>query len=217
MIKVLLVDDHKIIRDGIKALINDSDHISICGECNNGLEVQEFIKHTEADIILMDVSMPEKNGIEATEEIIKDFPDMKILALTMHNQESYISKILKAGASGYVLKSTGEDELIKAIETIHSGETYFSSEVSEIMMAKFMKKPASGYQYQTIVSVEDLTTREREIIGLIADELTNNEIAEKLFISPRTVDTHRRNLLQKLGVKNTAGLVKFAIHHKLSD
>lgn len=217
MIKVLLVDDHKIIRDGIKAMLSDAENIEIVGECEDGSLVVPFLDKNEVDIIFMDVSMPKQNGIETTKQVIEKYPKAKVIALTMHNQESYITKMLKVGAVGYVLKNTGCDDLLSAIKSVNEGQSYFSSDVSEIMMSKFMKKPTDNYVNPDMISTEDLTTREKEIIKLISDELTNNEIAEKLFISPRTVDTHRRNLLQKLGVKNTAGLVKFAMNNNLLD
>ena len=160
--------------------------------------------------------MPEQNGIETTKEVIENFPAAKIIALTMHNQESYITKMLKVGAVGYVLKNTGVDEILDAITTVNKGHSYFSGDVSEIMMSKYMKTSSeNNYINPGMSSTEDLTSREQEIIILISNELTNNEIAEELHISPRTVDTHRRNLLQKLGVKNTAGLVKFAVKNNM--
>lgn len=217
MIKILLVDDHKIIRDGIKAMLSDAENIEIVGECEDGALVLPFLDKNKVDVIFMDVSMPDQNGIETTKQVIEKYPDAKVIALTMHNQESYITKMLKVGAVGYVLKNTGCDDLLNAIKSVSSGQSYFSRDVSEIMMSKFMKKPTDNYVNPDMISTEDLTTREKEIIKLISDELTNNEIAKKLFISPRTVDTHRRNLLQKLGVKNTAGLVKFAMNNNLLD
>ncbi len=216
MIKLLIVDDHKIIRDGIKAMLSETDSVEIVGECENGKEVVPFLKSNKVDIIFMDINMPEQNGIETTKEVIENFPSAKIIALTMHNQESYITKMLKVGAVGYVLKNTGFDEILDAITTVNSGHSYFSGDVSEIMMSKYMKtSSANDYINPGMSSTEDLTSREQEIIILISNELTNNEIAEELHISPRTVDTHRRNLLQKLGVKNTAGLVKFAVKNNM--
>ena len=217
MIKVLLVDDHSIIRDGIKAMLYGDDKIHFVGECSDGSEVVDFLSKNDVDIVLMDINMPKMNGIDATKLVMDKFPGSKIIALTMHNEEGYITKILKAGAVGYVLKNTGKDELIEAIEQVYEGGTYFGSEVAEIMMARYLKNGSKPKSSSSLVNVDDLTKREIEILKLITEEFTNIEIGEKLFISPRTVDTHRRNLLQKLGVKNTAGLVKFAIQNGIAD
>lgn len=217
MIKILLVDDHKIIRDGLKALLYGEERLEIIGECNDGDEVLPFTKENDVDVILMDINMPNMNGIDATSAVVESDENIKVIALTMHNEDSYISKILKAGASGYVLKNTGKAGLVNAIVKVHEEGNYFTEEVASIMMSKYMKKSSQVKQANILVSLEDLTKREIEILQMIAEELTNNEIAKKLFISPRTVDTHRRNLLQKLAVKNTAGLVKFAIQNGLVE
>lgn len=221
MIKILLVDDHKIIRDGIKALIQSQSNIEIVGECGDGVEVIPFLNKNDVDVILMDINMPIVNGIEATSIVTEKFPKVAVLALTMHDEEAYISKVLKAGALGYILKHLGKSELIKAIEKVANKENYFSDDVASIMMSKYMKSgtvsknPPLKKVSTSLISIDELTKREVEILSLISEEMTNNEIGEKLFISPRTVDTHRRNLLQKLGVKNTAGLVKFAVQNNL--
>lgn len=221
MIKVLLVDDHRIIRDGLKALLMGIKEINIIGECNDGNEAIQFIENDSPDVILMDINMPNMNGFETTELISNKKSDIKILALTMHQEESYISKILQAGASGYLLKSASRKELVDAITKVHNGGTYFSEDVASIMMSKYLnngtniEKRSSSNSHD--IHIEDLTKREHEILKLIVDEHTNIEIGEKLFISPRTVDTHRRNLLLKIGVKNTAGLVKYALQHNLLD
>jgi DNA-binding NarL/FixJ family response regulator len=217
MIRILLVDDHKIIRDGLKALLYGEADLKIIGECSDGDQVMDFVGSNEVDIILMDINMPVLHGIEATKLVCDAYPQVRVIALTMHNEDGYISKVLKAGASGYVLKNTGREGLINAIFKVHTQGNFFTEEVASIMMHKYMKKNMQGKPTNILVSVRDLTNREIEILRMIAGELTNNEIAKELFISPRTVDTHRRNLLQKLAVKNTAGLVKFAIQNGLSE
>jgi DNA-binding NarL/FixJ family response regulator len=217
MIKVLLVDDHKIIRDGIKSLLSESDNINIAGECSDGCEVELFLKTNEIHVVLLDINMPKMNGIETTEMIVKTFPNTRVLILSMNTQDSYITKALQAGASGYILKTIGKEDLVNAIETVFKGDNYFGKDVSEIMMAKFMKKSIPHQTNATLLNVDDLTKREIEVLKLIARELTNQEISDKLFISPRTVDSHRRNLLQKIGAKNTAGLVGFAYQNGLLD
>ncbi|RMG78319.1 MAG: DNA-binding response regulator [Bacteroidetes bacterium] len=216
-IKVIIVDDHDIVRDGIKALLSTFDDIEVVNEFSNGDEIVRFFQEQpgfEVDVILMDVNMP-YNGIDTTQKLIECNEKLKILALTMHVEEMYIKKMLKNGAMGYVLKTCSRDELYEAIKSLHQGQPYFSKEASQMLMNQFMKnqKPKTS----SLVTLDDLTKREKEILKLIALEHTNQEIAEKLFISPRTVDNHRRNLLQKLGVKNTAGLTRFAINSGLLD
>lgn len=215
LITVLIVDDHKIIRDGIKSLLEDAPNIQIVGEASNGLEAIEFFKNQPTDIVIMDIRMPEMGGIETTKFLTENYPGVKILALTMHDEEAFISKMLHAGASGYLLKNVGKEEFITAIHKIYKGENYFSLDVATKMMTKFMSsKPVEDDE---VVEDDDLqlTKREIEVIKLIAEGLTSQDIADKLFISPRTVDTHRRNLLQKLNVKNTAELIKYAIKHNI--
>ena len=213
-IHVLIADDHQIIRDGIKALLNNVPDIQITCEASNGLEAIESLKNNSIDLVLMDITMPRLNGIEATKIIAEKFPQVKVLTLTMHDEESHIVKMLKVGAKGYILKTTGKRELAEAIKAVALGESYFSREASSRIMEYFMKNK-QGQKEGTVDRI--LTKREVEVLRLIAEENTNSEIAEKLFLSPRTVDTHRRNLLQKLHVKNTAGLVKYAVEHHLVD
>jgi DNA-binding NarL/FixJ family response regulator len=215
-IKILIVDDHPMIRHGIKSLLNDVEKFDVADEAGNGDEALEKLAAQHFDLVIMDIKMPEKNGIEATEEIVKKYPDVKVLAISMYDEQRYIVKMLQAGALGYVLKNTGKQELMTAVETVMAGESYFSQEVSSIMMSQFMTRKLANPNESAKIDVT-LTKRETEIIRLIAEELTNSEIADRLGISPRTVDTHRRNLLQKLDVKNTAGLVKYAIQNNIMD
>lgn len=216
-IRVLLVDDHKMIRDGIRALLDDVAEIQVVDEADNGKEALDLIRAGELkpDIVVMDVRMPEMSGIEATRIISEEFPDLPVLSLSMHDEVEYISKMLQAGAHGYMLKNAGKQELVMAIKKVATGEKYFSSEVSYAMMMNYIA--GDGKKDRGPRDNVQLTKREEEIIKLIASEMTNQEIADKLSISLRTVDTHRRNLLQKLGVKNTAGLVRFAIQQRLID
>lgn len=215
-IRLLLADDHKIIRDGIVALLEDVEHIEIVGEAKNGRELIAQLIDNPADVVLMDINMPIMGGIEATEEITKRFPEVRILALSMYNEKSFITKMLHAGAAGYVLKNVGKEELVLAIETVRQGKSYFSEEVSMAMMSSFMSKKPSNAPV-TFSPEITLTKREIEVLRLIAQEMTNSEIADKIFVSPRTVDTHRRNLLQKIGAKNTAGLVRYALTSGILD
>jgi Response regulator containing a CheY-like receiver domain and an HTH DNA-binding domain len=213
-ISVLLVDDHAIIRDGIKALLDTVPGIDVVGEADNGQEALSWLEQHACTIVLLDIKMPEKSGIETAQLIHRHFPDVKVLALTMFLEEEYIAQMLQAGAQGYILKKTGKAELEQALRTVAEGSTYFSQEVTSKMMNRLLNpKPAATAE--TKAGTGNLTKRELEILRMIADQMTNNEIAEQLCISSRTVDTHRRNLLQKLGVKNTAGLVKYVYENNL--
>lgn len=215
-VKILIVDDHPMIRLGIRSILNNVEHLNVADEASNGREALEKLDKEAFDLVIMDIKMPEMSGIEATEEIVKRHPKTKVLAISMFDEQRYIVKMLQAGALGYVLKNTGKNEMVNAINSIMDGESYFSQEVSTIMMSQFMNRGNAPSVSEAKNDVA-LTKRETEIIRMIAEELTNAEIAERLGISSRTVDTHRRNLLQKLDVKNTAGLVKFAIQNNLLD
>ncbi len=213
MIKIIIADDHTIFREGIVSILDDEEDIKVLAQATNGLELLEQLKSCKPDIILMDISMKEMNGIDASIEIAKLYPNIKILVLSMHNEIDYILKVLEAGASGYILKESGSKELLQAIRSILSGKTYHSQEVSTVLVQHLNKKRDQKLKKKGI----PLTRREKEVLQLIAEEYTNGEIAEQLFISIRTVDTHRRNLIEKLGVKNTAGLVKYAIKSGLIE
>lgn len=211
-INIIIVDDHKIVRHGIKSLISDEIDFKIIGEASNGKEAVELVKNMSPDIVIMDINMPVLDGIEATFLIKKNFFKVKVLALTMAAGDEHIRKMIEAGASGYILKTSSKEELIKAIKTIHSGHHYFSEEATKTilndMVNPVLKKKAGDLHIQ-------ITDREKDVLRLIVDEYTNQEIADELFISVRTVDAHRRNLLQKIGAKNTAGLVKYALENEI--
>ncbi len=215
-IRLLIADDHQMLLDGIRALLRDAEDITVVGEASNGADVLSVVSQQPVDVILMDINMPVMNGIETTALIAKQFPSIKVIALTMHSERSFIARILKAGAAGYVLKNTGKQELLAAIHKVASGETYFSNEVASVMMEQYMPQ-SSSRRPGSEPSIHELTKREVEILRLIAQEMTNNEIAERLFISTYTVETHRKNLIRKIGVKNTAGLVKFALQQGIAE
>ncbi|MCO6499265.1 MAG: response regulator transcription factor [Vicingus serpentipes] len=208
-INILLVDDHKLIRDGIKSIMNTSKRISVVGDCNNGKEAIDFLKGKgkKVDVILMDITMPELNGIDATEIITKLYPKIKILALTMHIEESYLMKMINAGALGYILKDSTRNKLIEAIETVYKNEKYYSSEVSMKLINHLFKEEKE--------TESDLSQRELQILKSISNGSTNREIAKQLDISNRTVETHRRNIIRKLNVKNTAELINHAVSEGL--
>jgi DNA-binding NarL/FixJ family response regulator len=210
-IKLLLADDHKIVRDGIKLMLEPQAGIDVIAEADNGKEVLKKLKDQVIDLVVMDINMPEMDGVTATKTIKENFPNVKVLALTMSNDDLHIRQMIQAGASGYIMKSAGRNELKEAIETIMEGKHYFSHEATQSIMMDLVKGKGKSSTPDPI----HITDRELEILELIVKEFTNQEIAEKLFISSRTVDAHRRNLLQKTGARNTAGLVKYAFQHNL--
>lgn len=213
MIKIIIADDHQLFIEGVHSLINSMKGIEIIKEVNNGQLLIDILEHTKCDLILMDVNMPMLDGIEATKQIKKTHPEIKILMLTMFSSKDYIEKLLRAGADGYLLKNTDVVELKEAIETLMKGDSYFSKEVTERIMEGLQKKK---HEEKTKYLIE-LTEREIDVLKLIAQEFTTAEIAEKLYISTHTVETHRKNLISKLNVRNIAGLVKYAIQNGLVD
>lgn len=212
-IKVLLADDHKIFREGVRSILEKEKDMEVVGEASSGAEVLEIIKQVKADVLVLDIDIGIPNGIEITELIKKDHPETKILILSMMGLHDYVIQALEKGAIGFLLKNTGKDEVLTAIRSVSKEDSYFSREVSAILIEQ-LQKPATLKKQSAEIPI---SPREIEVLKLIAQEFSNFEIAEKLFISIRTVDTHRRNLLEKLGVKNTAGLVKFAIQKGLLD
>jgi two-component system, NarL family, nitrate/nitrite response regulator NarL len=204
MIKVIIADDHQLVIDGLKSLLKEDKDIQVMAHASDGVELLDLLKIHQPDVIISDIDMPELNGIEATQKIKKTFPHIKVIALTMHNDKSMITKMSEAGASGYVLKNIGRDELIKAIKEVNVGKTFYSSEVTQTLLSNSQK------EQNDLVLLEALTEREIEILKLIAEGLSNTQIGEKLFISPRTVDTHRTNLMKKIGANNIAALIRFA-------
>ena len=216
-IKVLLADDHQLILDGINLLLKDAPDIDIVDEANHGEEVLDVLNRRKIDVILMDINMPVKDGITTTREVKQLFPDVKVLALTMVKEGPIIAKMLDAGASGYILKNTSKDELISAIRKVANGSKYFSSDVSEEMMNNFATAKEKMKTAQATIQKDHLTSREIEIIKLIVEGYSNAEIAEKLIRSPRTIDTHRTNIMKKINVHNIAGLIKYAMANGLME
>lgn len=212
-INILLVDDHDIVRDGIQMLLEDEVGFNIIAEAENGSKAIEACKNYNVDLIIMDINMPEMNGIEATEKIKEAFPEVKVLALTMMDEDQHIRQMIEAGASGYILKSSDKIELVEAITSILDGQHYFSDDATQSVMMDLVRGTTENKKSDPA----SLTDREKEVLELIVEQNTNQEIADKLYISTRTVDAHRRNLLQKTGAKNTAGLVTYAIKHDLVD
>ncbi len=212
MRKLLLIDDHKIILDGIKALLDDKQQDMHIFEALTGTDGLAIARQEAVDIVLLDINLPDKSGFEVCKELKNEQLAPKIIALTMHGESAYISKMVKAGVDGYILKNTGKAEILKAIETVLSGNKYFSQEVTLNLAGG-----RSGSRPRRNSLIQKLTRREKEILHLIIEELTTDEIAQRLFISSTTVISHRKNLLRKLNAKNTAGLVRAAYEFGLLE
>lgn len=205
-IRLIVVDDHKMIRDGIKLMLKNTPEIKIVNEFDNGLDVIKYIDKnpTSVDVVLMDISMPKLDGIAATRDIKSNHAGINVLAITMHIEISYIMDMMKAGASGYILKESGASDLVEAIKNVAAGKQYFSSDVSSVLVKSIMEDVPKKH-VRDIVS-----SREKEVIVMVAQGYSNNEIGEKMCLSPRTIESHRRNIMQKLDVKNTAEMISYA-------
>ncbi len=199
-IKVFITDDHYMVVEGIRSLLQHEPDIEWMGHAMNAASCLAFLQQQQPDIILMDINLPDKSGIDLCKEVLEKYPGIYIIGLSTFNQQSFIQKMIDNGAFGYVLKNATQQELMDGIHTVMSGRQYLSHEA-----AQSLRKNSNG-------NTPVLTRREKEVLELIADGLTNNEIAEKLFISSTTVDTHRKNLLAKFEAKNIAALVKMAVH-----
>jgi DNA-binding NarL/FixJ family response regulator len=208
--KVIIVDDHKMFRSGLRFLLNNIPNISVIGEASNGKEFLEMAEKQSIDIALMDINMPEMNGIEATKIAMEKYPMLKVIVLSMHGEEEYYDQMLDAGVKGFLLKNSDADELIAAIEAVKAGKSYFSQELLvDILDQKRLQKLKTD--------AVKLSQRELEVLKLICEGFSNSEIAEQLFISHRTVDRHRANLLSKTGCKNSTSLVMYAVKNKIID
>lgn len=207
-ITVVVAEDHTIVRKGICSLIDGKVGIQVVGEAEDGWEAIKQVEGQQPDVVLMDITMPNLNGLETTRQIKKLFPNVKVLALTMYTNEEYVSQILQAGASGYVVKQAAPAELISAIQAVQRGDSFLSPIVSKTVIEEYLKH--SGNSAQTD-QFNTLTDREREVLQLLAEGYSNREIAEKLQVSIKTVGVHRTNLMDKLGIHKVPELVKYAL------
>lgn len=210
-INILIADDHQMFIDGIKSLLRKELHTHIIGEVANGIEALNFLQNQSVHLLITDINMPEMDGLELTKKVKQLYPNIKVLVVSMHDDKQIISEILLAEAEGYILKNTGKAELIKAINYLMEGSTHYSKEVLTIMMQQIKK------QEQNKQETKSLTERELEILKLIVQEYSTAEIAEQLFISPRTVDTHRKHIMQKTQSKTIIGLIKFAFRNGITN
>lgn len=221
-IRVLLVDDHAILREGIRYLLSASGEVDVVGEAQDGVEALEMVEQLSPDAVLMDIAMPRMNGIEATTELKRRHPTLPVLILSMYDSEEYVVPILKAGASGYVLKRAAAQELVSALKAVMAGQVILHPDVARTVMGSIPQAggvlapggPSGSHVRSDLASnpqLEQLTDREREVLTLIARGLTNQQIGEKLFISIKTVQAHRANLMEKLDLHDAVELTKFAI------
>jgi len=218
MLKVVLADDHVLVRDGIKALLEDEQDIEVLDEASNGKEALEIIKERQPDLLIVDIRMPEMNGIEVVQAIKKEALKTKTLVLSMHDSEEYVLQSIQAGADGYLLKGSSKEEFVKALHTLQAGDKYFAGELSSIIINNFVNgKTAAPVKdaKASIVQEFSLTKRERQILGLVLEGKSNKEIGEELNISKRTSEVHRFNLMKKLDVKNLMELANKAAQYNL--
>ena len=213
MIKVFLVDDHQMVIDGIVLLLQNDPEIDCVGYAKNGASAIKQLVDLEVDVVLLDINLPDKNGTEVCRILCQQHPNLQIIVLSMLSEASLIKMMLKEGAKGYLLKNAGKAELLEAIKTVHQGERYLSTEVNTIILDSLAGKRATRRKNP----FPKLSRREKEVLQLIIDEKTTQEIAEQLFISIGTVETHRRNMMSKLGVRNTAGLVRVTFEYGLLE
>lgn len=218
MINILIVDDHKVVRDGIKFFLKDIPDFEIVSEVENGKKALEILAGSKVDLVLTDINMPEMDGYGLIENLKSQYPDVRIIVMTMVSDAKNIKKMIAMGVNGYVLKSAEKDIVIQAIYEVTSGKDYFQNDVTQLIIRDLTRKKKVAAEFTPKLSVDtELSKREKEVLKLILHEKSNNEIAEELFISVRTVETHKNNLLLKTGAKNVAGLVFYAIEHDLIE
>lgn len=211
MKKILIIDDHAFVRDGIKFYLKDNTEFQVTDEASNGLEALNLLKKNSYDIVLTDVRMPDMDGIELLKIIKSNYKDQIVIMLSMHNEASYIKKTIELGADGYILKRSSREDTIKAFEKVLEGNNHFSEEVYQTLITTLTKRKSR----QRLTFETDLTKREMQVLSLILEEYSNREIAEKLSVSVKTVETHKRNLMIRTGCKNVAGLVIYAMEKGL--
>ena len=204
-IKVMLVDDHPVVRKGVSSCLARHEHLQVIAEASDGREAVAKARQLQPNVILMDIDMPHMNGLAVTELLRKELPDIKVLILSMHSNTDYVMRIIQSGARGYVLKEAPTEELVRAVDSVHAGEAFFSPEVAHAALNQFVRGVSNQGQDAS------LTAREREVLVQIAEGLSNKEIASRLGVGVRTVETHRERIMRKLDIHSVAGLTKFAI------
>lgn len=210
-IRILLADDHKIVRDGLRTLIEKETGMEVIGEAENGRKALKMVQKIRPNIVIIDVTMPDMNGIEATRKIVTEAPGVKVIALSMHSDRRFVLGMLEAGASGYLMKDCAFDELAKAVRSVATGQTYLSPSIADVLVKGYLDK----VNEKLSAARSPLTQREREILQLLAEGQSSKEIASHLGVSVKTVETHRRNMMQKLNMRSVAELTKYAIREGL--
>jgi DNA-binding NarL/FixJ family response regulator len=212
-IAIFIADDHTVVRDGLRLLIETQSDMKVVSEASNGREAARQVLRTSPDVVIMDLAMPELNGVEATRQIRENCPATKVIILSMHSSSEHIFQALKAGAHGYLLKESAGMEVISAIRVVHSGKRYLSEKIGDQMIDEYIHNREI---VETGSPLSKLSTREREILQLVVEGKSSAEIGRTLFISPKTVETYRSRLMQKLAISDLAGLIKFAIQHGIT-
>jgi DNA-binding NarL/FixJ family response regulator len=212
MIRIMIVDDHQIMRDGLKQMLAEEPGFFIAGEAINGREAVDSVAEIRPDVILMDVGMPVMDGVEATARIHAMMPDIKILALTLLNQGSFVQHILRTGAKGYLLKDTGKEELIHAIREVHADRRYLGQQATDILLGNILRQQSATRSF-----LPTITRREKEVLKLITQGMSDMHMATQLGVSPSTIESHRKNLRSKLGARNSAEIVRIAMERGLVD
>lgn len=215
-IRILIADDHPLIAEGIKNTFENQPDFKVLAVVNNGQEAISYIEKNTIDIALLDINMPIMDGIECAKKIISEFKGVKIAMLSMYQESSIIKSLIEIGVKGYMLKTIPSDELLLAIKNIYNGKDYFTSDVTKALISGDNSPSFNQFTKKSSL-VEELTSREKEIIKYLSQGLTNTQIGEKLFISPRTVDTHRTNIMRKIDVHNVASLIRFAFQNGLTS
>jgi len=207
-IRVLLADDHAVLRAGLRALINAEPDMEVVGEAGDGVEAVERTRELQPDVVVMDIAMPRLNGLEATQRIAESGLHAKVLVLTMHSEEQYLLQVLQSGGAGYVLKRSADTELMEAIRTVHRGEAFLYPSATKLLVEDYLGRIRAGQERD---SYDELTDREREVLKLTVEGFSNQEIADKLIISPKTVDTYRARIMEKLNLHHRSELIKYAL------
>ena len=212
-VQVLIVDDHEIMREGMSALLRKYSQFEVVGQATDGRQALEMASQLKPDVIIMDVGMPNLNGVDATKKLISMYPDLKIMALSAHSDGSIVAKMIKAGASGYMLKESAFDELIEGLNTLLDGRTFLCNKISKVVFSDYVGMVTN----RQAKAGDGLSSREREVLQLVAEGHTTKEIAEVLKLSTKTIDSHREHIMEKLGIRNIAGLTKYAIREGLTS
>jgi len=211
--RIILADDHQIMRDGLKALLEKHPSMEVIGEAENGIQTLELTRQKKPDVVIMDIAMPDMNGIEVTRQLKAEMPDLKIIALSMHADRRFVTEILKAGASAYVLKQSAFDDLVKAIRAVVVGRRFLSADILETVVEDYVSQ-LSKSEYE---AYRQLSDRERQVLQLLAEGNSTKEIAFKLHVSVKTIESHRQNIMNKLDIHSLAGLTKFAVREGITS